>query len=355
MYQVIACGVNQTDGNTTLSYAEKDAKEFAALMQSDLGPRGPKAIKLLQGTSASSTDLMAAFVEAADANVDQLVFYFSGHANDTEFALSDGGFPYADLAYLIKAVRATHTFVILDVCSAASAATFFKEARVGGTSGLRESWLAALARATPGTRLVFSTGPGGSSRESSTLKHGVFTHYLLAALREAYGNLVEGDTTYVSDWDACDHAARKMKADGALQAPVCLYLTGDFPMTVSQAVEPIGWATFGRIDIARHSLDVRCKAFLRDGVNTHLEWSIFNAAGTLVDTGKVSGRSSQPVQGFYTTIPFPHEKFRKDRLSRLRLMADDQTPITWLLTLVDDAGNILVSTEVQATWRAASS
>lgn len=26
-----------------------------------------------------------------------------------------------------------------------------------------------------------------------------------------------------------------------------------------------------------------------------------------------------------------------------------------LLTLVDDAGNILVSTEVQATWRAASS
>lgn len=203
MYKVICVGVNQGTAGSVLAYAEKDAQDVATLFSGGLGP--PIAeVKTIVGANATAQALEIELMMISFANVKPryLVLYFSGHGGSAGIMTSTGILPYETLVRLIRDTGVPFVTVILDVCFAASYLGFLKEAQVGGFGAapdLRLQWLLALASATPGSRLVFSTGPNSLSRESPKLQNGVFTSFFLQSLRRCRGDIKIGDYSWISD------------------------------------------------------------------------------------------------------------------------------------------------------------
>jgi hypothetical protein len=352
MYRVISCGVNAPPNSKKLNFAEKDAADVSNFFTSALGPIKGDGVATLLGDQATSSDIYSAFIAADVAAPDYLVFYFSGHGNDEGIATADGLMGYDHLAALVKLIDAPYVFVILDVCSAASAATFFKEARVGGLGGVRESWLAALAQAKRGTRLIFSTNAKETAIDSAILQNGVFTHYFLQALRRSSGDFPFGGRSWISDRRASISAANRMKRAGYTQLPVFHGLTGDFPLAASQADEAVGSANFIKTVVSPHSLDISLETDSREKVRTILKWSLYNGQGELLDSGTKSATPGSEYSTHSGSIPFPHQIARADRHTKLRLMTEGAAPISWELELLDETGNLLDYSHVRATFRA---
>ncbi len=349
MYHVISCGVNTPPNETPLRFAEKDASDIATVFSSAIGP--VSGVTPLLGIDADNNGIFSAFLAAAESPPEYLVFYFSGHGNDEGIALADGDLTYETLAAYIRYVEAPYTFVILDVCSAASAAPFLKEAVVGGLGTLKESWLAALASATPGTRLIFSTGANKSALEPVNLGNGLFTHFFLKALRESSGDLSWNNESWISDRRACVTARWHMKVSGHAQIPLFFNLSGDFPLTISQDDNPVGFAHFSGTAISRHSLDVSFRIASREGLKTTLRWELANGRGDVVASGRYTKTPMIDAAKYSGSIPCPHEKLRTDSFTRASNMISGLAPVTWTLQLFDEADNLLDSSEVRATYK----
>jgi len=352
VYHVISCGVNAPPSADILAYAEKDAEDIASVFQSAIGPVSSEGVTVLLGRDASEEGILTAFLEVAIRQPDYLVFYFSGHGNDDGIAAANGLIGYDTLASFIRMVDSPYTFVVLDVCSAASAAPFLKEARVGGVGALKESWLAALANATPGTRLIFSTGAGRKAGESKALANSVFTHYFVKALREASGDLSVDDVSWISDRRASFSARRRMMLAGIEQVPLFYNLTGDFPLAISQSEEPVGIAHFIRTTVSRNSLDVAFRVQLREGLKTKLVWELSNGRGDVIASGSYkTDEAAATTASFSGSIPCPHDKLKSDIYTRVSAMTSGAAPVAWSLSLYDEANNLLDSGEVRATYR----
>ncbi|HEU4406776.1 MAG TPA: caspase family protein [Polyangiaceae bacterium] len=342
MYQVIACGVNQGPSGHSLRFAEKDARDVATFFRSSLGPpASEEQVVLLEGSAATRRRielhiLSAGLIQSAE----YLVFYFSGHGNTDGVLAADGVLLYDDIIQALQSAKVRFTTVVLDVCSAASYLGFLKEASVGGfgaPSSLELQWLQALAAATPGNRLIFSTGATKVSRESSKHSNGLFTSAFLTALKRCRGDIDMEGASWISDQRAFFATKALLgQMTGGRQIPVERGLTGDFPLAISQANEPVGEAVFLRTSIESGTLNVHFEIEGRKHMDTRVRWRLLNALGDEIAHGLDAVQPVEESVVFKGRIKCPHSTVTGDPVSRLLRARHGAAPIEWILVIEDE-------------------
>lgn len=355
MYHVICMGVNQGPTGNALRYAEKDAEDVATLFRGVLSP--PTAqVKTLIGSEATAQALeFELLLKSLVKPPKYLVLYFSGHGGPDGILTSSGLLPYETLVESIRGTSIPFVTVILDVCFAASYLGFLKEARLGGLAkprDLRLQWLFALASATPGSRLIFSTGATALSREASEFKNGVFTHFFLSALRRCRGDIRFDSGAWISDQRAFVATKRAVERySNGEQIPVERGLTGDFPLVLSQAEEPLGTANFCRAVLESGTLNVNFAVEERSGLHTTIRWRLLNPDGDEIAADVHQVLSTDTSDSYRGSFEFPHAEARADETTRLHRVLFDEARLEWILTLEDDHGHVLDEKVVPIRFR----
>lgn len=169
-------------GQETLTWAEDDAEEVAALLR-ELGGFERKNVRVvLRPTPARLLGEVERLEReiVASGRPAKLFFYYSGHAKASGLSLGKDELPLAELRARLVAVPAGLTVVVLDACQSGAfsrpkgvepAADFSFNA----SGGFDATGVAVLASST-GSEL---------SQESDFLRSSYFTHHLLVGLRGA--------------------------------------------------------------------------------------------------------------------------------------------------------------------------
>lgn len=284
MYDLIAFGANRAPGSRPLQFAEKDAADVVNVFTSPLGPVSAGSHCLGVGTSATSSALRSALSTARARRPDQLVFYFSGHGSPAGIALSDGLFSFRELIRRLRAVAAPASLVILDVCHAGALRLHEQRGDLGGLETLTEAWATALARATPGNRLMLSSAASQRSHEGQ-VPNGHFTHCLLRALKEQSGDIDADSVRFISDRQAYRRAARLLgEFRGLSQRAEAHRLSGDFPMIVSEQDVQVGHARFESGWARRDGLGVSASVMIegRARLDTYVRATLIDRRGNAV-------------------------------------------------------------------------
>lgn len=342
MYYLIAVGVNETPGAPQLSFAEKDAGDVYKAFVGGQGPVEVENAVLLLGNDASKESVWLALVAAQVKQPTHFLFYFSGHGNEQGLAVRNGLFPFEWLHRALRRLGASWSMIILDACRAGSFAAFVKEGRIALGATQDMSWYEALAHATPGTRLVFSTGARRSAGENQHLQNGSFTHALLQGMRYARPDIQVGSAAYVSDQRAFSYARWHMRQiQGVRQVPEEMGLTGDFPMLRPESANEVGDGWFSRVFIHPHELRVEMALEGRQFVATRLRYAILNSSWRQLHSGE---SSFEPLHdGVVVTINLPFEFgwLQTDPLSVAFVSLSGRASFYWALWLEDGEGNEL--------------
>ena len=169
-----------------LRYAAADATAMAELLEE----QGYEVVRLLD--AATPEDFQVSFSEATSSlqHQDLFLMYFAGHAqlepgggahalhllfSDDQSAESGAGLAIEDLADQVGALPVAHRVVVLDTCYSERTQQLLATLRgapqvVVPDVGRFDAW-------------VYSAAPRQSAQEDASLGHGVFTYYLLEALR----------------------------------------------------------------------------------------------------------------------------------------------------------------------------
>ncbi|HET9982850.1 MAG TPA: tetratricopeptide repeat protein [Longimicrobiales bacterium] len=189
-----------------LRYADKDARAFYDLIRSErVGLGGFKAdhVKLLLNQEATHLNIRSAlfsFLKAATED-DQVVIYFAGHGAPDPQRLSDlylltydtkgsdisgSAFPMDAVTEAVKKLRARDVVVITDACHSAGVGSQLAT-RDLGLNQVNQIFLDQL-NASSGGLVVFTASRASElSQEGEQWGggHGVFTYYMLEALKGA--------------------------------------------------------------------------------------------------------------------------------------------------------------------------
>jgi hypothetical protein len=358
MFFSIVSGFDAKDTREPLTYAESDAVAMHSFLGSGIGPGALGESRLLVGPSASKPKFWGAFTSARLSRAQYLVVYFSGHGNDDGILLSDGFLHFADLIDMIKCTEIERVMVVLDTCGAGGYVSHMKQASLEGYGALLSyGWMELLARATPGTRLLLSTGAGRSSIESAEVSGGHFTQTLLYVLNKHFGDLRWGDRAWISDQLAFGGTYKLMRRRfGDDQLPVALGVTGDFPMAVSQVGAPVGEAEFGfaRLDLhhRRATMELTFRLYQRKNVDTVLLQEVVNLQGEVLFSERCSVVPTDDSTTFEGRLVFPIHVLRQDSISRLQHYAQGRARFDWKLSLMDSHGQLIDRKVVDAYWYA---
>jgi peroxiredoxin len=213
-------------GLQKLQYADRDAQAIAAELR-----KQNYAVRLLVNSDATRSRITAAVREAGEVVTRDgtLLFFFSGHGfapqggrnylatfGVTADELAQDGLSVDDLRTRIAQTQARRKVMFVDACRS--------EAGKGGTRTF-----ASLA-ASSGLQMLLSTQMGRISYENDQLRQGVFTYFLLKALRgEAAG--ADGFVTFRDVSEYVTSSVRQWSFErNQTQIPVVLSdeVTGDF-------------------------------------------------------------------------------------------------------------------------------
>jgi len=177
-----------------LDYAENDARALHALLiDPQVGGIEPKNAKLLLGSSASTRGIRKALADLRTLPEDATIFvFFSGHGakeageafwvtQDAELGeLAATALSNFDVQRYFARVQTQRVITLLDCCYAAATV---KEKSVVDLAEIMKQFIGK------GRVTITASGSGEEAIEADDLKHGVFAHYLLAALRGAADGL----------------------------------------------------------------------------------------------------------------------------------------------------------------------
>jgi hypothetical protein len=174
-----------------LHYSAKDAENIAA----ELGAQG-YSVKLLVDSKANKNLLRQTLVgvaEMVDKNAGTVIFFFSGHgfeykgsnylatADSVVSDLGSSGLKVDDVEDLLKHSGAKRRILWLDAC---------RNDPGTGAKGTGTARPFSRLSAAEGTRILYATKAGEVSYENELLQQGVFSHYLIRALK---GEAAESD------------------------------------------------------------------------------------------------------------------------------------------------------------------
>lgn len=241
---VIGVGDYASDDIPDLRFAHADAEAVAEFLRSDAA--GPfDEVLFLSGAEATGAAMrQALFVFLQDADWDDLVvIYFAGHgapdpsrpenlyllpADADPAALAATGFPMWDVkTALRRQIASERVVVIADACHSAGTTEGFGSGAEGGNAiagGFQQLF-------SPSRRLMMTAAASNefSLEDERWGGHGVFTHFLMEALRGKGDGDGDGIVTFS---EAFDHVSREVRtATGGRQNPQKAGL-GDVPLAV---------------------------------------------------------------------------------------------------------------------------
>ncbi|WP_420814137.1 caspase family protein [Polyangium spumosum] len=332
VYRAVVCGVNNSIGQTPLSFAESDAQAIFRTFTGALGPADEENSKLLLGARATRGNVLRVLQAYAQRGTDYLLFYFSGHGSEDGLALADGMLEYWELHAALANLPARARLVILDACHSGAYGGLVE---VGGVGDLQESWAEVLAAALPGTRVLCAARSDELSAEGGSIRMGHFTWALLEALHRGKGSLRGRDHRWVSDSEAFYLARAHLLSRWPNDAhPDCRNLSGDFPMLLSHAHAPIGRGALSIRPHARgYAADVEVVAARRTGVPMLLKCRLLDESRVEVGTETriivpTTNDDSGMVRFHFPRSALPYEH-------RQALDWGYQVPLHWAVSLVD--------------------
>jgi hypothetical protein len=194
---LIAVGNNRGDpGEVELLYAERDAREVAAVLQ-EQGAVASDRVRLLLADDAVTVrralfavnEVIRARVQAGVQHTALVVFY-SGHADAEALHLRGGRLPFEELRALVAGSAASMRLLIVDACRAGAVT------RVKGVRPAPEFSLRLNDRLqAEGLAILTSSASGEWSQESDRLRASFFSHHLVTGLRGAADSNGDGRVT----------------------------------------------------------------------------------------------------------------------------------------------------------------
>lgn len=189
----VIIGVSAYDHMPVLRYPDDDAYRIYAFLKSPEGGAIPdEQIRILVDEDATrqqiTTTMRALFSKAGKE--DLVVLYFSGHGLPGSFLPIDydgmnNQLFHDEINGILGQSNAKYKLCIADACHSGSLL-----AMKGRDPQLLKQYYANLARAQSGTALIMSSKSDETSLESSGLRQGVFSHFLIRGLKgEADFNL----------------------------------------------------------------------------------------------------------------------------------------------------------------------
>jgi hypothetical protein len=234
----VIVGVATYNHMPVLRYTDDDAYRIYAFLKSpEGGALDDSQIRILIDEEATKNKIKRTMNDLfAKAGPNDLVLmYFSGHGVKGAFLPSDfdgydNKLKHEEINAIFRGSRAKYKLCIADACHSGSIFT----ARGGDmpTSSVLSSYYESLAKAHAGTALIMSSKSNETSLESSGLRQGVFSHYLIRGLKgeadKDYNNLISvGELFRYIDINVRDYTRNR-------QSPM---IQGDYDPKMTVAVK----------------------------------------------------------------------------------------------------------------------
>ena len=232
----VVIGVSTYNHMPTLRFTDDDAYRMYAFLKSpEGGALSDDRLRILVDEDATRHNILTNLKEVfsrAGSN-DLVLLYFSGHGLQGSFLPIDfDGFNnkilHEEINQIFRNSRAKYKICIADACHSGSLL-----ALKGTTSAQNalEKYYATLAQAAPGTALILSSKSNETSLESSGLRQGVFSHFLIRGLKGEADNNFDKIVTIQELYNYTESNVRSYT--GNRQSPV---MKGRFDRNMPAAV-----------------------------------------------------------------------------------------------------------------------
>jgi len=263
-----------------LKYPEQDAEEFSRYLTTPGAGSVPLAnIQLLTGSQATRANILRTMARVfSKATADDLViFYFSEHGMSSDIPGSGylvpadfqkgqlvvSGIPMQQLLQLINSSKAKMKEVFIDACHAGlfPESSITKGSAADQNAELSAAFLSSFNSAGNGFIGVLSSNGSEDSREDSTLRHGIFTNFLLKGLK---GEAREGNSGIIDITNLEAYLSRKIWAytNNRQHPKVVGHFDPHFPMSVirvDKSLKELIEANPGILKQARENIRVVAK------------------------------------------------------------------------------------------------
>lgn len=330
-YRGLTVGVNSSPRTAKLNFAEKDAQDIAALMASPIGPVWSEDVTCL--TDITCSQLRSVLFGIAGESPAYLLFFFAGHGSPDGICLRDGLFRYDELAKWIAAIDAKSSLTLIDACNAA--AYISKSAAAVGA--IDEDALELLAKATPGNRVICSTGVDRTAGEGDGVANGHFTAAIIAAMMSAPGDMPNDGARWISDRALFGKASRLLTQKWG-QVPYARRLTGDFPI-VRDHRHVYGEACIAGIETHDDGLNLVFQVSVyiagRQGLPTVVQAEALNQQGRPLAIMRYQLVAMDEPDVCLATFVLPRSKLLLDPISQIHLLRRHMAPVTWRVSIRD--------------------
>ena len=213
----LVVGIADYKNSNDLTYTVSDTKMFANFLASKKGGKVPVGnIVLLVNNGATKANIMAyaksLFSKAGKD--DRVIFYFSGHGGSGFFAPYDCGdswdsyLYYDEVKAMFRNAKCSTKLLFADACCAGGMKE--KNEYVEMTEEKRQ------ALSNSNIAVMMSCKADECSIETPSLRHGIFTYYLIEGLS---GNANSDKSSYVTIKELFYHVYKKTKAYSEKQTP----------------------------------------------------------------------------------------------------------------------------------------
>lgn len=232
---LLAAGANSGGPDrVSLQYAVTDAENFTRIMVGMGGVRSEDRIVLRQPdwnaleSALQNLEYRISNLPAGEGRA-EILFYYSGHADERGLLMGDDHVSYADLRERIGSIPAAVRITVLDAC-ASGAITRLK----GGER--RPAFLIDDSTDMEGYAFLTSSSSNEAAQESDDIGASYFTHFLVSGLRGAADVSGEGKISLTEAYQFAfnETLARTTESQGGAQHPayhINLSGTGDVVMT----------------------------------------------------------------------------------------------------------------------------
>lgn len=183
----VIIGISSYNHMQALKYTDDDAYRMYAFLKSpEGGALADDQIRILIDEDATKAKIIEAMKETfgkASEN-DLVMIYFSGHGLrgsflPIDFDGYDNKLHHDEINEILESSPAKYKLCIADACHSGSLLAM----KSGDQRNILEDYYKTLAQADAGTALIMSSKSDETSLESSGLRQGVFSHFLIRGLK----------------------------------------------------------------------------------------------------------------------------------------------------------------------------
>ncbi len=231
----VIIGVADYSHMPALKYTDDDAyRIFAYLKSPEGGALKDDQIRILVDEAATKSNLTSAMRDVfgkAGPN-DLILLYYSGHGLKGSFLPIDfDGFnnklAHEEVNEIFENSQAKYKLCIADACHSGSLLAM----KSGTVDNLLTKYYTTLAQSEPGTALIMSSKSDETSLESSGLRQGVFSHFLIRGMK---GEADTDENQVVSVSELYQYISENVRNyTGFRQSPV---IKGDYDVDMTVGV-----------------------------------------------------------------------------------------------------------------------